>query len=151
MINKLGRMYPGSLIEGIDISEEAVKATMESNADLSGERRLNVQTASVSEIPFDRNSFDLITAVETYFFWPNPELDIFCVAERLITGGLLMIVSEAYPHPDFEEVNHRHESEYGMKLLSNERVVDIMSDAGLDVQQFTVEENNWVVFIGYKQ
>ena len=27
--------------------------------------------ASVSDLPFSDNSFDIVTAIETYYFWPD--------------------------------------------------------------------------------
>ncbi len=151
LIGKLAERYPEALIDGVDISAESVKATADNNPRIAAEGRLHVLKASVSDLPYDKGTFDLVTAVETYFFWPNPELDIFSAAERLVPGGVMMIASEAYPDPEFDEVNNRHSEEYGMKLLPNERLQDIMSGAGLRTEFFTVKEKNWVVFIGKKE
>lgn len=151
LIGKLAERYPEALIDGVDISAESVKATADNNPRIAAEGRLHVLKASVSDFPYDKGTFDLVTAVETYFFWPNPELDIFSAAERLVPGGVMMIASEAYPDPEFDEVNNRHSEEYGMKLLPNERLQDIMSGAGLRTEFFTVKEKNWVVFIGKKE
>lgn len=147
LLGKLHSKYPSAKLHGIDISEESVKATAEYNKDV---RDLDVRCASVSDIPFEDGFFQLITAVETYFFWPDLESDIKSAVRCLAHGGTIMIVSEMYPHPDFDEEHAKYIEEYGMNIIGNDEMVSLLESNGLSAQYRVLEEKNWVVFVGKK-
>jgi len=148
LIGKLHSKFPCAHLHGVDISEESVKATADHNRHIAG---LDVRLASVSDLPYDDGFFQLITAVETYFFWPDLESDLASAVRCLSKGGVMMIVSEMYPHPDFDEVNSRCIEDYGMNLVGNDDMLSMMDSAGLDAECHVVEEKNWVVFVGKKR
>ena len=59
--------------------------------------------AGVSALPFDEAYFDTVTAVETVYFWPDPEEDFKEIFRVMKPGGHLMILTEARadgPHPE---------------------------------------------------
>ena len=138
------RMY------GIDISDESVRMTSEYNAELVKTGTLSVSKDSVSEMPFENGSFDLVTAIETYFFWPNLSKDILEVGRVVSVNGYVLIVSEVYPHPDFNERNGKMIEAYGMNVVSNHKMAEMLEDAGFEVETIEVEKNNWVAFLGRK-
>lgn len=43
-------------------------------------------------MPFDDNTFDNITTVETYYFWPDKENDVKEVFRVLKQGGTVMLL-----------------------------------------------------------
>lgn len=144
LLGKLHSKYPDARLSGVDISEESVKATSLANRDV------DVRLASVSDLPYDDGEFDLIAAVETYFFWPDLRNDLLSAIRCLSDGGVLAIVSEMYPHPDFDERNAPYIREYGMNLVDNDEMVALLESLGLSVACHVLEENNWVEFIGIK-
>ena len=147
LIGKLHDKYPCARLHGIDISEESVRATRENNPGIEG---LEVRRASVSRIPYPDNHFQLVTAVETYFFWPDLAEDLRSAARCIQPGGTMMVVSEMYPDPDLSEHQRAQVEEYGMNILGNDEMVQLMESAGLKVECHTVPENSWVAFIGTK-
>ena len=58
--------------------------------------RVDIQNSSVSSLSFPDNMFDLVTAVNTYYYWPNLVDDLKEVLRVLKPGGKLMILGEAY-------------------------------------------------------
>jgi SAM-dependent methyltransferase len=70
-LGKSAAMAPQGKVFGIDHSEESVAASTRANARLICEGRIEVHRGSVSQLPFRADTFDLITAVETHFWWPN--------------------------------------------------------------------------------
>lgn len=148
MMGKLHSRYPAASICGIDISEDCVEASIANNKSVPD---LEVRLASVSDIPYGDGEFDLITAVETYFFWPDLESDIRSAVRCLSEGGAIAIVSEMYPHPDHDEANARSIREYGMNIVVNEEMVGMLESLGLLVSCHVSEERNWVEFIGIKR
>jgi len=150
LISLLSERFPNSNLTGIDISGDAVEFTKETNRKLVKGGRLNVLQGSVSDLPFKDSKFDLVTAFETYFFWPDLGNDIKELYRVLNTDGVVMIVSETYPHPKFNERNVQLIKDYGMNILGNREMAELMEDAGFAVEIIEVEENNWVAFIGMK-
>lgn len=147
LISLMGKRYGGT-IRGVDISEDAVELASSINSDLIESGRCSISKASVSSLPFKDGTFDLVTAFETYFFWPELKEDIKEAARTVGPGGILLIVSETYPHPDFKERNDRIITEYGLNIRENREIAEMMEDAGLQVEIVEIEENNWVAFIG---
>jgi len=150
LISLLSELFPDSKLTGVDISDDAVEFTKDTNKGLLCSKRLSVIQASVSKLPFDDNSFDLVTAFETYFFWPDLGNDIKELYRTLKDNGTVMIVSETYPHPKFNERNVQLIKDYGMNILENNKMAELMEDAGFSVEIVEVEDNNWIAFLGKK-
>ena len=150
MISLLAERFPDAKIAGIDISGTSVEYAKEYNKELVSSGRCRIDVASVSDIPYSDGMFDLVVSCESYFFWPDLVHDMDEACRVIPLGGRILIVSEAYPHPDFEEVNRRHSEEYGMRLRSNDYMKALIGSFGFDVEVRTVEEKNWVIFLGKK-
>lgn len=50
----------------------------------------------MSGLPFPDQSFDLVTAVETHYYWPDLAGDLAQVFRVLKPGGMAMVIAEAY-------------------------------------------------------
>lgn len=148
LISLLAERFPNASIHGIDISDESVRLTKETNDDLVKKGRCTVTRNSVSDLPFENGSFNLVTAFETYFFWPDISADIREATRVVSPGGYILVVSEAYPHPDFDEQNAKYTELYGLKLLKNEELKELIGKCGFDVEVIEIEEKNWVAFVG---
>ena len=150
MISLLSEKFPKALIAGIDISETSVAFARENNKALIESKRCRIDRASVSSIPYGDCMFDLVVSCESYFFWPDLVNDMEEACRVVSLGGRIAIISEAYPHPDFDAINKEHEERYGMRLRSNGYMEALIGSFGFDVQVITVEEKNWVIFLGRK-
>ena len=82
-----------AIVHGIDISDESVAKAREVNADLL-DKRVFVQKASAAELPYADCTFDLVTAVETVYFWPELPHCFEEVKRVLKPGGLFAILLE---------------------------------------------------------
>ncbi len=72
-IARLLQRTPKGVVQGIDYSPVSVAKSSKVNAKAIAEGRCKVQEASVVKLPFGENTFDLITAFETIYFWPDIE------------------------------------------------------------------------------
>ena len=81
---------------GIDYAAGSVAASRAHNRQLIAAKRVFIERASVSQMPFAENFFDLVTAVETQYYWPDVVNDMREILRVLNPGGTLMIVAESY-------------------------------------------------------
>ena len=101
-VNKLATMASAGKVFGIDFSAESVAVSQKTNAEFIRSGRVEICEASVSQLPFSDNFFDLITAVETHFYWPKLPADMREVSRTLKPGGALVIVAEVYKGGKFD-------------------------------------------------
>ena len=83
-------------VYGIDYAAGSVAASIAHNKRRIAEGRVVVERASVSALPFFDNFFDVATAVETQYYWPDPVHDMREILRVLKPGGCLAIVAESY-------------------------------------------------------
>ena len=83
-------------IYGIDISETSVKLSGKFNKKGVKEGRIIVKQGSASVIPFPDETFDVITAVETFYFWENKHKCLESIYNALKNGGRFLILLDDY-------------------------------------------------------
>lgn len=147
----LALKYPNAKCHGIDISETSVEYAKEYNKFNIQWGKVDVQVASVEAIPFPEESLDLITAVETYFFWPDIAANIAHAASRLKKGGVMCIISEQYYSDTNREQMDAVCAKHGMTLLENDDMVKVMEKAGMKAEYTLDPDKGWVTYIGIKE
>jgi SAM-dependent methyltransferase len=70
-ISKLADMASNGKVHGVDYSEESVTAAHRNNVRWIDIGRVSIRDGSVSQLSFENNTFDLVTAIETHLFWPD--------------------------------------------------------------------------------
>ena len=93
-IARLLQRTPKGKVQGVDYSPVSVAKSKKVNAKAIAEGRCQVQEANVAQLPFEENTFDLITAFETIYFWPDIEHCFNEVKRALKPGGQFVIVNE---------------------------------------------------------
>jgi SAM-dependent methyltransferase len=58
--------------------------------------RVEIREGAVSSLPFPDDAFDLATAIESHYFWPDLIGDMKEVFRVLKHGATFLIVGEAY-------------------------------------------------------
>src|SRR5262249_3565450 len=90
-IQKLAALAAAGNVYGVDYASGSVAASRAKNAALIQAGRVEIQQASVSQLPYPENKFDLVTAVETQYYWPDLPNDMREVLRVLKPGGTLLI------------------------------------------------------------
>ena len=136
---------------GIDYSETSVRvAKQENEADVASGKMEGVH-GSVSDLPFRDGMFDLVTTVESYYFWPDLAHDFREVRRVMKPGGIFAIVAEMYNHDSQSE-----EDKYIVKTLkmhnnTPEELKTMLKEAGfMEVTVDTRKEKGWLCAIATK-
>ena len=104
-VRKLARVLEEGRVYGIDYSEESVSISTRTNWKLVQEGRVTIQHGSVSSLPFPNRTFDLVTAIESHYFWPDLVNDMKEVMRVLKPGGTLIMIGGAYKGGKYDERN----------------------------------------------
>lgn len=139
-LSKMSKMAPEGKLCGIDYSEVSVKESKKKNKDDIKSGKIEITQGSVSSPPYDENSFDLVTGIETYYFWPNPIEDLREVKRTLKPNGLILLIFEARSDEnpeiwkDYRDIVDMHiPSETGIKEeLEKAGFSDIITDTNGD-------------------
>lgn len=84
---------PEGTVDGLDYSAESVAASRRKNAAALG-KRCTVLQGDVGAIPFADGSYDVVTAFETVYFWPDLPGAFSEIRRVLRPGGRFLLVCE---------------------------------------------------------
>lgn len=94
-VERLSDLSPNGRVFGLDYSDLCVEESKKLCKKLIEENRVQIDCGSVSQMPYSDNTFDSITAVETFYFWPDPVNDLKEVRRVLKENGELLLVFES--------------------------------------------------------
>ena len=141
--------WPRAQVTGVDYSEVSVKETIRLNDHFIRLGRCRVLRGDVSNLPFEDESFDYISAFETVYFWPSPEKDFGQVYRVLRKGGKFMICNEADGTSEKQAVQETLIQ--GMKIYTAEQLTGFLENAGFSkIATDTKKENNWLCIVAEK-
>jgi ubiquinone/menaquinone biosynthesis C-methylase UbiE len=150
-IAKLAAHASEGKIFGIDHSEASVATSTRTNAALIRAGRIEIRQGSVSELPYPDATFNLATAVETHFFWPNLSGDVREIHRVLKPGGTLVLIAEIYrgaPTP-VSRLAEKYLPISGIKLLTVDEHHQLLEQAGFSsVKVDTNPSRGWICVFG---
>jgi len=152
-ISKLAAMATQGKVYGVDYSEESVAATRRTNARWISLDRVEVRHGPVSQLPFPDGMFDLITGVETHFWWPELPGDMREVLRVLKPGGALILIAEVYKGANTVAARlvEKYASRTGITLLSVDEHRELFTKAGYsNVEVIEERDKGWICGIGRK-
>lgn len=92
-INRMAKK--AKMVYGIDYSIESVNLSREVNRQEIYDGKVKVIEGNVASLPFEDNTFDIVTAFETVYFWPDIEKCFGEVKRVLKPGGIFLIGMES--------------------------------------------------------
>ena len=152
-VTKLAAMAAKGKVYGIDFSEESVAASKRTNARWIEMGRVEIRHASVSQLPFPDGMFDLITAVETHFWWPNLPGDLREVFRVLKPGGTFAVIAEIYKgaNTTMARLCEKYAPVTGLTFLSVDEHREMLANAGYSDIQITPEPGKgWICCVSKK-
>lgn len=129
-------------VYGIDISEESIAKAKKVNADVLDKQVFVVQGSS-EKLPYENGKFDLVTAVETVYFWPNLPDCLQEVRRVLKPGGKFAIMIEVIDS-DSKWTNIVE----GMTAYSPEYLEKLLIDAGFAQTEIHHKKPSYATILG---
>lgn len=149
-LQKLATMTSGN-VYGVDYAAGSVVESVAKNAELVAAGRVAVVSASVSALPFSDCMFDLVTAVETQYYWPDLVNDMKEIRRVLKPGGTLVVIAEAYKYGGNAKVHDAVVKLLGKGCMSVTEHRELCAKAEYkDVEIFEEHQRGWICVIGRK-
>lgn len=148
-IRKLTALAPEGRVIGIDYSPTSVAVSRQTNASEIANGRVQIEQGSVSALPFSDSAFDVVTAVETHYYWPDLPANVREVHRVLKPGGEFALIAETYRGGPLRFL-------YGIVMpllraafLSDQEHRDLLLQAGFtEVKTEHVSGKNWILAKG---
>ena len=150
-VRRLAEKAPCGKVYGIDYSEQSVAASRRINRHLIQTGQVDIRLGTVSDLPYEDNFFDLVSAVETHYFWPHLEADLREVRRVLKPGGSLLIIGALYKGSSMDERNAKWLEAGDMTNLSPDEFKALLSGAGYeDIEISLNPEQGWIRCLAVK-
>lgn len=145
----LRQKFDGGAVAGVDYSPTAMEETTKFNKSAVERGECTVAQGSVSELPFENNHFDLVTAFETVYFWPELTQDFAEVLRVLRPGGRFLIFNAT------DGLTKEHESWAeqieGMRIYAADELCATLRVAGFEEPAVdSCEGKSWIRVIARK-
>jgi len=151
-VQRLTIHTPDGRVYGLDYSEDCVEWANQLNEEAVNEGKVVIIRGDVGNLPFEDEIFDVATAVETIYFWPDIERSFKEVYRSLKQGGEFLIINEAYPHEDHKEKNRAYEEIGDMVIPSGDQLHEWLRNAGFKKVVIELEEEkNWIRALATKE
>jgi ubiquinone/menaquinone biosynthesis C-methylase UbiE len=150
-VNRLAKRAPLGKVFGIDYSADMVEYSRKVNKKLIAENRVEIVEASVEKTGFPDGFFDLVTAVETYYFWPSLSDALREIRRVLKPNGKLLMVNEMVKDGEYEIKHAKMIKQTHVQLIPLEEIKNTMLSVGfVAVQVFTKAGSPWNAVLAQK-
>ncbi len=143
-IRRLLKQSEDAQVYGIDISEESVAKAKKVNAEVL-DKQVFVTQGSAEKLPYDDEKFDLVTAVETVYFWPNLPGCLQEVRRVLKPGGKFAILVEVV-----DSDSKWTSVVEGMTAYSPQDLKKLLDDAGFTKTEIHRKKPTYATILGCK-
>ena len=143
-IEKFLKLTSGN-VDGLDYSEISVEASIKQNKSAVDEGRCKIIQADVSDMPIENETYDLVSAFETIYFWPEIG-ETFREVSRIIKpdGQFMIAQGTDGNHPDDELWLSTVE---GMRVYTAPELKEYLLDAGFSSVESHVKENDYILVV----
>lgn len=150
-VHTLASLAPEGTVVGLDYSPVCVATSRDSNAAEIKAGRVQIEQGSVAALPFPDRTFDIVTAVETHYYWPDLPANVREILRVLKPGGTFALIAETYRGGPFRLVYGAVMPLLRASFLSDGEHRDLLTQAGFtEVTTRHVAGKNWIVATGLR-
>ena len=136
---------------GLDYSSKSVEESIKFNQEAVDAGNVEVLEGSVSDIPFEDGVFDLVTAFETTYFWPDLENDLKEIHRVLKDDGQILIAVTDTADKEFGEKMLKAIDFLEMNLPTNDEMIKTLESAGFTkISLFIKDIDDYSCYIARK-
>lgn len=128
-IQRVHEKSPKAKSYGVDYSATSVKKSKLFNKELVDSGKVEIYEANVINMPFEDNMFDVITAFETVYFWPNLE-KAFNEVKRILKPCGKFFMELGSNNEDYEIDLEEDPKMEGFSPLNDEKLRTILQKVG---------------------
>lgn len=143
-LRRLLKRSKGAKVYGIDISEESVVKAKKVNIDVL-DKQVFIAQGSAENLPYADGMFDLVTAVETVYFWPRLPHCLQEVRRVLKSGGRFAIMVEVV-----DAGSMWTNVVEGMTAYSPDELQEMLDEAGFVETEIHRKKPSYATVIGVK-
>lgn len=135
-LSELSKRTKGK-VYGVDVSDAAIKVSSRYNLLNVRKGKIVVEKASVSELPFADAFFDVVTSVESFYFWEDKEDCVKEVFRVMKPGGTFVVMLDAFDDgkTDYSELVQ----EIGLELNTPSFFREVFTEAGFADVDIVIE------------
>lgn len=148
-IKKLLKKSSLGKVMGIDYSDISVDKSKKVNKTEIEKNRCQIFQGDVMRLPFSDETFNLITAFETVYFWPDIDKAFEQVHRVLKSGGTFMICNELNGENSKDEKWTNIIK--GMKIYTCEQLKDSLKSVGFTNFKIDKNQKGWLSVVCNKK
>ncbi len=142
------REHSEAVVKGIDYSKVSVEKSRKVNQKEIDTGRCEILQASVMELPFKDEQFDLVTAFETVYFWPDLPQSFQEVYRVIKAGGRFFICNEC--NGDTDKDDKWTEKIPGMTIYRDSQLKNVLEQAGFSKMNIQKNSKGWIAVVAQK-
>lgn len=147
--SKLAKAAPEGTVVGLDYSAASVAVSRETNAERIKTGQVKIEFGSVAALPFPDYTFDLVTAIETHYYWPDLLANVREVRRVLKPGGTFALIAETYRGGPFRLLYTIVMPLLRASFLSDTEHRDLLAAGGFTrIETKHRSGTNWILAIG---
>jgi ubiquinone/menaquinone biosynthesis C-methylase UbiE len=150
-IGRLARRAVQGKVYGLDNSADMVDYSRQVNRKLIASNRVEIVQGTVEKTGLKDDFFDLVTAIETYYFWPNLAQAFLEIKRTLKNGGCLLIINEMIKDGIYELENAEIIAKTQVHLVPLQEIHRMLYSAGFSsVKVYRKEKSVWNAILAQK-
>jgi ubiquinone/menaquinone biosynthesis C-methylase UbiE len=139
--NMLKKAITGK-VYGLDYSQLSVDNSVIYNQKAIDKNKCEIKQGDVSKIPYTDKMFNIVTAFETIYFWPDIYNSFKEVYRILKQEGLFFICNDAFPINDEDKPHEYFAKLLDMKIYSVNELKQILTETGFENIEINILKNN---------
>lgn len=150
-VSRLAEKAPLGKVFGIDYSADMVEYSKKVNKKLIAENRVEIVEGSVEKTGFSDDFFDLVTAIETYYFWPSFSDALKEIMRVLKPSGHFLMVNEMVKDGVYNVKCAKTIEQAHVHLIPLDEIKNTLEAVGFeDIQIFTKAGSPWNAVLAKK-
>lgn len=142
-------MCPQGKVTGIDISELSIEVSKDLNFHAFVDKQCYLVGGNALQMPLARETFDLVTAFETIYYWASLELGFSEIFRVLKPNGRIVIANEMDGLQESDrDIEHATAC---MRIYNIEEITSELTDAGfINIQSRHDEKRRFICITAQK-